>query len=380
MSKKNRIKEQTNRKISVEKLKKLSTWRLTTASGEEIKQRRTMRFWFSCVMLVLFATTCGFTAAVFYIINGILNFYGFYMDTAVLIGAIALSCILVGVIVSSVTSKLILNRINKISHGMLEISKGNYKTRVEEKDKGGALSEFGALEKTFNQMAADLDGIEMFRNDFINNFSHEFKTPIVSIRGFARQLQSDSLTDEQRREYIDIIVSESERLSNMSNNVLLLSKLENQQIVTGKTEFDLDEQIRNCVLLLEKSWSDKNIELDFELDDVKYTFNEEMLSHVWINLFSNAIKFTSNGGRVSCRLYTQDGHVICTVSDNGIGMSSEVLDRIFEKFYQGDTSHSSFGNGIGLNVVKRIITLANGAIEVESEPGKGSTFKVTLPR
>ena len=369
-----------NRKTAVEKFKKLSTWRLTTATGEEIKQRRTMRFWFSCVMLVLFATTCGFTAAVFYIINGILDFYGFYMDTAVLIGAVALSCLLVGAIVSSVTSKFILNRINKISHGMLEISKGNYKMRVEEKDKGGALSEFGALEKTFNQMAADLDGIEMFRNDFINNFSHEFKTPIVSIRGFARQLQSENLTDEQRSEYINIIVAESERLSNMSNNVLLLSKLENQQIVTGKTEFDLDEQIRNCILLLEKSWSDKNIELDFELDDVKYTFNEEMLSNVWINLFSNAIKFTNDGGRISCRLRIEDDHVICTVSDNGIGMSQDVLERIFEKFYQGDTSHSSFGNGIGLNVVKRIITLANGKIDVESEVGTGSTFKVTLPR
>ena len=380
MSKKNKAKEQINGRISVENLKKLSNWRLTTASGEEIKQRRTMRFWFSCVMLVLFATTCGFTAAVFYIINGILDFYGFYMDTAVLIGAIAFSCILVGAIVSSVTSKFILNRISKISRGMLEISKGNYKMRVEEKDTGGALSEFGALEKTFNQMAADLDGIEMFRNDFINNFSHEFKTPIVSIRGFARQLQSGTLTDEQRDEYIGIIVSESERLSNMSNNVLLLSKLENQQIVSDKTTFDLDEQIRNCILLLEKSWSDKNIELDFELDDVKFTFNEEMLSHVWINLFSNAIKFTGEGGRIACRLYKTDDRVVCTVSDSGIGMSREVIGRIFEKFYQGDASHSSFGNGIGLNIVKRIITLANGSIEVESEIGVGSTFTVTLPR
>lgn len=338
-----------------------------------------MRFWFSSIVWLLFAITGVTTAIIFTLLYGILAFQEIYLNAFLLIAAITLSCIIIGAVLAAITSNFFFKRLTKISEGMREIAKGNFKTRVKERDKKGALSEFGELERTFNHMASDLDGIEIFRNDFINNFSHEFKTPIISIRGFARQLQSDSLTDEQRNEYVNIIVTESEKLVDMSANILLLSKLENQQIVSEQTEFDLDEQIRACILLLEKSWNDKNIELDIELDNIKYCFNEEMLSHVWINLFSNAIKFSGEGGRISCKLYENEGRVICAVSDNGIGMTCETKKRIFEKFYQGDTSHSSLGNGIGLNIVHRIITLARGEISVESEYGKGSTFTVILP-
>ena len=228
-------------------------------------------------------------------------------------------------------------------------------------------------------MASDLDGIEMFRNDFINNFSHEFKTPIVSIRGFARQLQSGNLTQEQQKEYIDIIVEESERLSTMSQNVLLLTKLENQSIVTEKTVFLLDEQIRHCILLLEKSWSEKNIEFDIDMDEIEYTFNEEMMSHVWINLLSNAIKFTHDYGKIKFTLKTVNNNTVAIIEDNGIGMDEKTKSRIFEKFYQGDTSHSTRGNGIGLNVVKCIVELAGGSINVESVLGVGTKFVITLP-
>ena len=263
---------------------------------------------------------------------------------------------------------------------MAQISKGNFKIRVNETDKDNMPSEFGELERSFNKMASDLEGIEMFRDDFINNFSHEFKTPIVSIRGFARQLQNPNLTDAEREEYISIIISESERLTNMSSNILLLTKLENQQIVSEKTSFSLDEQIRRCILLLEKEWSCKNIEFNLDsMSEVQFTFNEEMLSHVWINLISNAIKFSRDGGVIRISLKVADSKIICSVSDDGIGMSEETVSRIFEKFYQGDKSHSGSGNGIGLNIVSRIVTLAGGEVKVSSRDGEGSKFEVHLP-
>lgn len=349
------------------------------ARGESIQRNKTMRFWFSSMVWLLFAITGVFTALIFVLLYGILAFQEIYLNAFLLIAAMTLSSIIIGALLAAITSKFFFKRLTKISEGMREVARGNFKARVHEKDKKGAFSEFGELERTFNQMAADLDGIEIFRNDFINNFSHEFKTPIVSLRGFARQLQSGNITEEQRKEYIDIIVKESERLTSMSTNVLLLSKLENQQIVSEKTVFDLDEQIRGCILLLEKSWNEKEIELDIELDPIKYHFNEEMLTHVWVNLLSNAIKFSHRGGHISCKLYYSDNGITCEIEDDGIGMTEETLDRIFEKFYQGDTSHSSLGNGIGLNIVHRIVTLAGGEIKVESRIGKGSKFVVHLP-
>lgn len=354
--------------------------RITSAMGESIKRNRTMRFWFSSMVWLLFAITGVTTAAIFMLLYGILTFQQIYLNAFLLIAAITLSSIIIGAGLAAITSKFFFRRLSKISEGMREIARGNFKARVHERDKKDTLSEFGELERSFNQMAADLDGIEIFRNDFINNFSHEFKTPIVSLRGFARQLQSGNLSEEQKKEYISIIVKESERLADMSSNVLLLSKLENQQIVSEKTTFELDEQIRSSILLLEKGWSDKNIELDIELDPIKYTFNEEMLSHVWVNLISNAIKFTSVDGKISCRLYENDGMIVFEIADNGIGMTEEIRSRIFEKFYQGDSSHSGSGNGIGLNIVNRIITLAQGTISVESDYGKGSKFTVNLPK
>ena len=352
---------------------------LLSLSGKRIKRVHTITSRFGLIVLILFAAAGGITALIFYLLQLFPIFNGFFSNGPLLVGAMVLTFIAIGTMINGATLRIWFGRVNGITEGLREIAKGNFKARVAESDKKRVITELGDLEKTFNQMASDLEGIEMFRNDFINNFSHEFKTPIVSIRGFARQLQSGNLTEEQRKEYIDIIVSESERLATMSQNVLLLTKLENQSIVTEKSEFYLDEQIRACILLLEKSWSDKNIELDIELDEIIYTFNEEMLSHVWINLFSNAIKFTPEGGKISCTLKKCDNGTAFEIKDSGEGMTDEVKERIFEKFYQGDSSHSTTGNGIGLNIVHRILTLAGGSITVESEPKKGAKFTVTLP-
>ena len=372
-------KKDKNRKNKAKKFKIKPPRGIFAASGEKIKAQRTMRFWFTFAIFILFAIT-GFTAALlFLLLDLIASFNGLSIDAYLLVISMALACILIGAVLATFFGKYIISRISKISHGMREVARGNFKARVPEKDKKNSPSEFGELERSFNQMASDLDGIEIFRNDFINNFSHEFKTPIVSIRGFARQLQSGNLSDEERREYLDIIVSESERLVNMSSNVLLLSKLENQQIVSDKSEFYLDEQIRRSILLLEKDWSAKEIELDIDLDEIKISFNEEMLSHVWINLLSNAIKFTNVGGKIEISLKQRGDSAVFSVKDNGIGMSDEVKKRIFEKFYQGDSSHTSMGNGIGLNIVQRIVSLAHGEIEIESMLDKGSKFIITIP-
>ena len=349
------------------------------AADESAVKFRTLRFWFSCVVCLLLAISAGITLLIFMLFDvfGLFDIMG--INTIFLIISLVVVCTVVGTILAAVTSKYILKRISRISNGMRRIAKGDFKVRVKVADKGKTVSEFGELEQSFNQMASDLDGIEFFRNDFINNFSHEFKTPIVSIRGFARQLRSENLSEEQRREYLDIIITQSERLSTMSANVLLLTKLENQQIVTDITEFYLDEQIRKAILLFEKEWTEKNIDLEVELEDIKYRFNEEMLSHIWINLFSNAVKFVGDGGKIRCILRGSSEAVVFTLEDNGIGMSEEVATRIFEKFYQADGSHSSMGNGIGLNIVRRIVTLAKGEIRVESREGEGSRFTVTLP-
>ena len=374
-------KQQTGDGIIKKKLKKSrrKVRAILSLSGKRIKRLHTLRTRFTFGVCLLFAITGILTAIIFYILGLFPIFDDFLNNRLFLIGAICVSCIAIGTGISFATMKIWIGRITRISQAMRAIAKGNFKKRVPVKAETEVITEIGDLERSFNQMASDLEGIEMFRNDFINNFSHEFKTPIVSIRGFARQLHSDNLTEEQRKEYLEIIISESERLATMSQNVLLLTKLENQNIVTEKTDFYLDEQVRNCILLLEKSWSEKNIDLDIELDEIRYTFNEEMLSHVWINLFSNAIKFTPEGGKITIRLTKTDGRITFDISDCGEGMNEEVKSRIFEKFYQGDSSHATKGNGIGLNIVQRIITLAGGDITVDSEVGKGSKFTVRLP-
>lgn len=283
----------------------------------------------------------------------------------------------IGTSISLVASEKVLKPLNKLIKATKSVSKGDFSVRVEEINNHYELAE---LIRNFNSMTKELGSIEMFRNDFINNFSHEFKTPIVSIRGFAKQLQNDHLSAEKRREYADIIVSESERLATMSANVLLLSKFENQQLVTDQTEYELDEQIRNCIILLEKNWNQKDIEIQLELEPVKVFGNAEMLSHLWINLIENAVKYSNNNSRITIRCHETMDDVQFEISDQGPGMDDDTLKHIFNKFYQGDQSHVTGGNGLGLSIVKRIVELCQGEIAVGSKIGQGTTFTVKLPK
>lgn len=289
---------------------------------------------------------------------------------------VLLTCPIIGSVLAMLMSELFIEPIHRVIKATREIKKGNFETRI---DPGRARGDVLELIESYNEMAEELGSIELFKNDFINVFSHELKTPMVSIVGFAKQLKNPDLTDEQKWEYLDIIITESERLSKMSANVLLLSKLESQQIITDKTKFSLDEQIRRTILLLEKEWDSKNIELDIDLEQIECVGNEEMLSHVWLNIISNAIKFSDNGGKIEIKCESADENATVRIADNGVGMSEEVISHIFEKFYQGDPSHAGAGNGLGLSIAARIVSMCEGTITARSEVGRGSVFVVNLP-
>ncbi len=228
-------------------------------------------------------------------------------------------------------------------------------------------------------MTQELSSIQTFRSDFINNFSHEFKTPIVSIRGFAKLLKEGDLTEEERQEYLDIIISESERLADLSTNVLNLSKYESIEIVSDVKPFRIDEQIRRTLVLLESKWEKKDLDMNVELEEIVYNGNAELLQLIWINLLDNAIKFTKNNGNIQIRLSKWNGGIRFQVQDDGTGMDQQTQAHIFDKFYQADNSHKTNGNGLGLTLVKRIVELCKGRIEVQSEIGNGSVFTVWLP-
>ena len=271
----------------------------------------------------------------------------------------------------------IVGPVREVKKAMHRVEKGDFSQRLEVTGFNGEIDE---LIESYNKMAQELGGIEMFRENFINSFSHEFKTPIVSIQGFAKQLKKENLSEEKKQEYIDIIISESKRLTNLSSNILMLSKLENQQIITDKTSFSLDEQIRNCILLLEKQWTAKDISFDIDMQEIQYTTNAEMLSQVWVNIIGNAIKFSPEGSSIRVKLFKEGDVITAEITDRGIGMDQQTISHIFERFYQGDRAHASEGNGLGLPLVKRIVELCNGNIRVESQYGKGTNFIVTLPQ
>lgn len=284
--------------------------------------------------------------------------------------------IIIGSALAALLANRILNPLRETIRAAKKLGEGDFSVRVHD-DNG--IFEVAELQDTFNNMASDLERLEIFRKDFISNFSHEFKTPIVSIRGFAHQLRYGDLPEDKREEYLEIICKESDRLTHMASRILLLSQYENQSIVTDKTAYDLDEQIRHCILLLEKQWDEKNLELDLDLEEVRCYANEEMLSQLFVNLLGNAVKFTPEGGTVGVVLRQDGQYATIRISDTGIGMPEEIRAHIFEKFYQGDTSHKSEGNGIGLTLVRRIVELCGGEISVESRENEGSIFTVRLP-
>ena len=220
--------------------------------------------------------------------------------------------------------------------------------------------------------------MEMLQSDFVNTFSHEFKTPLISIRGFAKLLQNPDISGQQRAIYAGTIARESERLAAMSTHILELTQFENTEIVSGKTLYSLDEQLRRCIHQQERSWLQKGLTVEGDLDPTDYYGNEELVEHIWSNLISNAIRFTPAGGQITVVLRKEAAEITVSVSDTGIGMDEETQRHIFDKFYRAEPYPDSRGNGLGLSIVRRAVELCGGEIEVFSQPGKGSTFTVTL--
>ena len=288
--------------------------------------------------------------------------------------AFCIASILIGTIIAIIFNKKPLKPFRQIMEATDKIADGDYTVRLALK----GPEEIQKLGNKFNHMAEELSSVEMLRTDFVSNFSHEFKTPIVSIRGFAKALKWDDLSKEERDEYLDIIISESERLSDLSVNILYLSKIEKQTILTDKKLFNVSEQIRLAIALLEGKWSEKNINFDFDCGERFFTGNEEMMKQVWINLLDNAIKFSPQDGTIIIRVNKTIYGLAITIRDQGIGIPEEDLPHIFDKFYQGDRSHATKGNGLGLAIAYRIVKLHGGNLSVKETGENGTTFLVEL--
>lgn len=277
--------------------------------------------------------------------------------------------------------KIMVERPTKIiTEATEKIMSGDFSVRIKPMQSSG-MEGFNQIAMAINQMAEELGSVETLRTDFIANVSHEMKTPLAVLQNYGTLLQTPDLTEEKRMEYAKGVTDGSRRMADMMTNILKLNRLENQQIYPQVTEFDLGEQLCECLLQYENVWEKAKIEIDTDIaENVKVKADAELLSHVWNNLFSNAFKFTQPGGTVTVSLSATEHHAIVKVTDTGCGMTPEVGAHIFEKFYQGDTSHSVQGNGLGLALVKRVIDIMQGEIGVESAVGKGSTFTVRIGR
>lgn len=265
----------------------------------------------------------------------------------------------------------------KLSSASKEVAKGNYNVTVEDSSR---LEEVQTTFRNFNAMVRQLDSVTTLSNDFVANVSHEFKTPLTAIEGYAMLLQDQTLPEREREEYVEKILLNTHRLTTLVGNVLTLSKIESSQLAPQYTDFRMDEQIRQAVVLLEPEWSRRELVIDAELAEITINSCESLLLHVWSNLLSNAVKFSPIGGTIRLHLQEQKECVVFTVCDEGCGISKEAQAHIFDKFYQADASHKAEGNGLGLAMVKRIVDLLDGVIEVESEEGKGALFRVILPK
>lgn len=284
-------------------------------------------------------------------------------------------CLLVGMAMTSLVSIFFFDPIKKLRKAMDKVADGDFSVRLEEQSSAQEIME---IYTGFNLMAHELSATEILQTDFVSNVSHEFKTPISAIEGYSALLQDSDNLDDHQRQYVEKILLNTQRLSSLMGSILLLSKLEGQEIPTNQSDYRLDEQIRQSIVALEPAWTGKGIDLDVELDWVNYVGNESMMYHVWSNLISNAIKFSPAGSQIRIRLESLPHKLVFSVSDQGPGISKEAQKHIFDKFYQADNSHKQEGNGLGLALVKRILAIEKGQIQVDNLPEGGCCFTVTL--
>lgn len=311
---------------------------------------------------------------------GLVGFFVFHFDreTSISMLGMILPMTLVMVCTMYILLKRMSSRMGRLLSAIREVSEGNLNVEIDT-EKG---EEYRPVYEQFNGMVRELRGTKQEMENFVNELAHEFKTPITAISGFAEYLYQtgEGIETQERMEFLKLMADQAKRLSNLSCNTLLLSKLEACQIVTDKEEFSLSEQIKECVILLLSQLEEKQISVEIPEDfECSYYGNRELLQQIWINLLNNSLKFTPKGGKISLGYQQKPGFLEISVSDTGVGMDAETKEKIFQKYYQNDTQNLTKGNGIGLSIVKRIVELCRGSIRVESQPGAGSTFTVRLP-
>ncbi len=337
---------------------------------KERLSRLSLTLTFSLVIFLILFIAIALTIGIIYIMvlfDAIPAYDGTAIEVTPLLLFLAFISLVIGFGISIIIVRFPLKPFNRIISSMNKLASGDFTARLSFGKTASGISALSEVTDSFNKMAHELENTEMLRSDFINNFSHEFKTPIVSIAGFAKLLKRGNLSEEQKQEYINIIEEESIRLSDMATKVLNLTKIENQNILSDISKYNLSEQIRNCVLLLENKWTSKKIEFDLEFDEVFIKANEELLKQVWINLMDNAIKFSPEYSIISISIKETEKNISTTITNTGVEIPEEEQKMIFRKFYQSDKSHSAYGNGIGLAIVKKIISLHKGQIFVESK-------------
>lgn len=341
-----------------------------------MKKKRTFRPSMRVILTFVVIVEYSVISVLAFLFTRLLHSFGIVWEIPDLLSYLIMG-LLLGSAITVLLGTWIFAPITRLSNAMGLVSRGNFDIRLKEKH---LFQEIEEINKNFNLMTQELGNTEILQTDFVSNVSHEFKTPINAIEGYATLLQGESETmSADQTQYVDKILFNTRRLSKLVGNILLLSKVDNQAIQSQKTMFRLDEQIRQSILQLEPEWAKKNIEFDVDMQRVLYTGYENLLLHVWSNLIGNAIKFNPSDGLIELRLVRQANSIIFTIRDSGPGISPEHQKHIFDRFYQSDSSHKEEGNGLGLALVKQILEISGGTVLVSNPPEGGCQFTVILP-
>ncbi len=345
----------------------------------EFKQITNLRSHFHHIIFLLTVVYMMLTGLCFLLLLRGGRLYFFLRNPLAIILAFYVFSFIIATVLTLYISRYILSPVEQLSDASKKVAHGDFTVQIP---LDSDSDELNVTISNFNSMVRELRSIETLRDDFIANVSHELKTPFSAIEGYAMLLQEKNLGDKEREECARKILQSTARLNDLTGNILLLSKLDNQNYPQENTTFSLDEQIRQAILMFESVWTKKQIDIDCDMPDVSFVGPQSLLNHVWINLIGNAVKFVKGdgSGRIIVRLTPNEKNVVVTVADNGIGMDDKTIAHIFEKFYQGDTSRRSSGNGLGLALCKKIVESLHGTITAKGAPGEGSVFTVVLPR
>lgn len=339
-----------------------------TPSKNTKKKYRNNLFAFSFITAIITTVLVEFIYIMFFEVSG------FGIESIYLVYIVPVLVVLIPIMINF-GFKNDFDNFAKIEKALDKVANGDFTTRINTTRSGAFEESFN----NFNKMVEELENNKILKEDFIQNFSHEFKTPIASIKGFADLLLEENLTQEEKIKYLKIISTESQRLTHLSENALLFSKINSEAIVSNKTIFNVGEQVKECVALLDGSITRKDLQIYAEIENCNIYSSQELLQEVWLNLLNNAIKFSNQQGKIEISVKQIDNSVIVSIKDYGIGMTNDEQNKIFNQYYQADSSHNKLGFGLGLPIAKRIVNLFNGDIFVESEKHKGSTFTVKLP-